>query len=256
MERGSVLIKAEYQIINAIKKRLCKGNVDNISRTEFYYHFYKQHPEIRWALLASAVSRNAGWNMTDLESNWFKRMVSKDYRNIVFMTYERANWLIFEDAYPQLLIYEASKRLGVPLFHLLTNFHVSNFMVEEWSRFWEVPEIERLCIALIINEQHVIQKPVIDHPFYKQKVFHSFPFFLEDFFHYSAVIFPTMKGKLYGCTVSKFTDVSERIELGKRLMWLLFSFSEKEEMHQFLSCLLYTSPSPRDRTRSRMPSSA
>ena len=28
------------------------------------------------------------------------------------------------------------------------------------------------------------------------------------------------------------------------------------ELHQYSSCLLYTSPSPRDRTRSRMPSSA
>ena len=30
----------------------------------------------------------------------------------------------------------------------------------------------------------------------------------------------------------------------------------KEECSNFSSCLLYTSPSPRDRTRSRMPSSA
>ena len=29
-----------------------------------------------------------------------------------------------------------------------------------------------------------------------------------------------------------------------------------ETVDQFMSCLLYTSPSPRDRTRSRMPSSA
>ena len=28
------------------------------------------------------------------------------------------------------------------------------------------------------------------------------------------------------------------------------------DLNQFLNCLLYTSPSPRDRTRSRMPSSA
>ena len=28
------------------------------------------------------------------------------------------------------------------------------------------------------------------------------------------------------------------------------------QLHQYLCCLLYTSPSPRDRTRSRMPSSA
>ena len=31
---------------------------------------------------------------------------------------------------------------------------------------------------------------------------------------------------------------------------------EGEEVEVFLTCLLYTSPSPRDRTRSRMPSSA
>ena len=31
---------------------------------------------------------------------------------------------------------------------------------------------------------------------------------------------------------------------------------EKDEYGQFYPCLLYTSPSPRDRTRSRMPSSA
>ena len=32
--------------------------------------------------------------------------------------------------------------------------------------------------------------------------------------------------------------------------------SNKEEFLLFRTCLLYTSPSPRDRTRSRMPSSA
>ena len=31
---------------------------------------------------------------------------------------------------------------------------------------------------------------------------------------------------------------------------------KKEEMKEELDCLLYTSPSPRDRTRARMPSSA
>ena len=34
------------------------------------------------------------------------------------------------------------------------------------------------------------------------------------------------------------------------------SFSEEYKEHNLKSCLLYTSPSPRDRTRSRMPSSA
>ena len=32
--------------------------------------------------------------------------------------------------------------------------------------------------------------------------------------------------------------------------------SQLKRLDQFISCLLYTSPSPRDRTRYRMPSSA
>ena len=34
------------------------------------------------------------------------------------------------------------------------------------------------------------------------------------------------------------------------------SFLADESFHKWMACLLYTSPSPRDRTRSRMPSSA
>ena len=33
-------------------------------------------------------------------------------------------------------------------------------------------------------------------------------------------------------------------------------FRTREEAIEYLNCLLYTSPSPRDRTRARMPSSA
>ena len=35
-----------------------------------------------------------------------------------------------------------------------------------------------------------------------------------------------------------------------------FHIGPAEALHSYLNCLLYTSPSPRDRTRSRMPSSA
>ena len=39
------------------------------------------------------------------------------------------------------------------------------------------------------------------------------------------------------------------------LSWIL-SFSFKEKLHRVMNCLLYTSPSPRDLSTSRMPSSA
>ena len=35
-----------------------------------------------------------------------------------------------------------------------------------------------------------------------------------------------------------------------------YSCDNTEIIEQYMTCLLYTSPSPRDRTRSRMPSSA
>ena len=41
-----------------------------------------------------------------------------------------------------------------------------------------------------------------------------------------------------------------------QLLFLNFWLSYKLKFRKFMICLLYTSPSPRDRTRSRMPSSA
>ncbi len=154
------------------------NNVDNISRTKAYLDFYIKHPEINWAFLASMVSRNGGWNMCDLEGKWFPKIIPQKVRNVLFMTYERANWLIFQDAFPQMLLYHYSTKIGRPLFHLLSFFHVSSFMEEEWYLFWNERNEKRLTTSLIINEQNVIQKPVIDHPVYRDKVFRSFYFII------------------------------------------------------------------------------
>ena len=40
------------------------------------------------------------------------------------------------------------------------------------------------------------------------------------------------------------------------LVSILYAFYTADSKNQLCNCLLYTSPSPRDRTRSRMPSSA
>ena len=50
-------------------------------------------------------------------------------------------------------------------------------------------------------------------------------------------------------SVRKFLDNGDKVKMTIR-------FRGREMAHQDLGCLLYTSPSPRDRTRSRMPSSA
>ncbi|OLO42524.1 hypothetical protein BTR23_00460 [Alkalihalophilus pseudofirmus] len=227
------MLHDEIRIVQRIRKKTLRENRDNISRTKAYLNYYKKNEEVWWALLASMVSRNAGWNMTDLKSNWYKNMMTQTYSYTLFLTFERANWLIFSDAFPQLLIYETSKKENVSLFHLLNYFGVSQFMVNEWHFFWEFRNLERLCTALIINEQHYIQKPVIEHPFFSKHVFRSLPYFIVEHLHFNTVIYPTYEGQLFGFSVQQFKKVDQRIELGKKLAWLLFKSEESSQIHPF-----------------------
>jgi hypothetical protein len=208
--------------IQLIKNETTRLNQDNISRTVSYQNFYFLHPDIEWSFLASMVSRNAGWNMCDLQSEPFQKALQKHVRREIFLTYEKANWLIFQDAYPQLLIYHLSSILGQPLFHLLPALRVSAFMKKEWERYWKTKDRKRLVYALIINEQHVIEQPVIKHPYYQRGVFHRLFFLLQDRLHFSSVLFPTLTGRLYGANVSHFSNVNQRIKLGKCLYHILF----------------------------------
>ncbi|GLB57953.1 DUF2515 domain-containing protein [Cytobacillus sp. NCCP-133] len=230
----------EQLFIKHIKKMTAKKNMDNISRTDAYFHFYIKHPEIRWTFLASMVSRNAGWNMCDLEGNCFQKLIGKNLRDMLFFTYERANWLIFQDAYPQLLLYHYSTKMNKPMFHLLKKFNVSSFMEQEWLHFWRAGNEKRLMISLIINEQNVIQQPVMEHPVYKNKVFHTMIFAFQDYFHFSSVIFPTCNGELYGTSVNGFRSVSKRIDLGKRLAEILFDQRFYNAIFKFASNTAHT----------------
>ncbi|MFD1738508.1 DUF2515 domain-containing protein [Bacillus salitolerans] len=227
------IFNEEVKIINCIKEKTREGNIDNITRTKAYEDFYKQYKEIKWSFLASMVSRNAGWSMGDLQGSWLPRVLSQELRRRLFLTYERANWLIFSDAFPQLCLYAASKKLNRPLFHLLPIFHVSPFMVKEWMKFWESHDQTRLLYSLIINEQNVIQKPVIEHPVYRRRVFHTWLFFLQDRLHFSFVLFPTLSGELYGLSVHEFWKLDSRIRLGKRLANLLFDPSLYSQFAEF-----------------------
>jgi hypothetical protein len=207
-----------YYIINKTRKY----NIDNISRTKAYQHFFMKYPEIKWAIVASIVSRNAGWNMTDLYLPPYKKLLSDIERRQLFMLYERANWLIFSDAYPQLLLYELFLNNGVLLLDLLDKFHVSTFMKKEWEIFSKTKDKERLLIALIINEQNVIQRPVISQPFFKKNVFFSFSYFIQNSLMLNAVLLPTSTGRLYGSFVHGFTNITNRITLGKNLAKQIF----------------------------------
>jgi len=230
-----------YQyIVDSIKRKTKKRNIDNISRTQSYASFYEKHPEIKWSFLASMVSRNAGWSMTDLAGIWYQKALASDIRESLFLTYEKANWLIFSDAYPQLLIYELSKKYRKPLFFLLKHFNVSKFMIEEWNRYFVEKNHEHLLMALIINEQNVIQKPVLEQKEFVKNIFHTFPYRFQDFFHFSTVLFPTLDGNLYGCSVVKFRDLKKRIYLGKCLASILFHPLYYERFFQFSKLVTHT----------------
>ncbi len=86
------------KLLSRIERQTKSKNADNISRTNAYKAFYDRHPEIKWSLLASFVSRNAGWSMTDLKGSLFQLGLRERQQKWFFLAYERANWLIFSDA--------------------------------------------------------------------------------------------------------------------------------------------------------------
>ncbi len=87
-----------------------------MTRTRAYYQFYKRYPEIHWALLGHMVSRNGGWNMTDLKGDLYTKLLSEKDQFTFFSFLERGNWLIFQDVYPQFLLYEQSVKKSKNLF--------------------------------------------------------------------------------------------------------------------------------------------
>ncbi|MCU9593661.1 DUF2515 domain-containing protein [Caldibacillus thermolactis] len=233
-------IENEHDIIQIVKRKTNLGNIDNISRTKHYEIFYFDYKEIKWSLLASLVSRNAGWNMCDLEGDRLVKLMSVEYRRTLFSMYERANWLIFNDAYPQLLIYHYSTKYNKPLFHLLRYFRISEFMIDEWQTFWKDRDETRLLYALIINEQNLIQKPIIANTVYHKRIFNSLPYRLQEKLHFNVILFPTLSGKIYGASMKKFQNVHVRIEFGKQLSWILFDSGYLQEFIHFIKKTVHT----------------
>ncbi|WP_449540214.1 DUF2515 domain-containing protein [Ferdinandcohnia sp. Marseille-Q9671] len=214
----------ERHLIWKINEMTTRLNRNNVTRTKAYLDYYKAHPEIHWAFLGHMVSRNGGWNMTDLKGGQLSRLLTKQEAESYFSFLERGNWLIFQDAFPQFLLYEASKLYQQNLFYLLPFFHVSIFMETMWNYFWQKQDTYLLTIAQIINEQSCLEERVISNPTYKKEIFDTLQFKLQDFLDLSHILFPYKQGSVHlmGQTLHQFTSVSERINLGKRLYSLLF----------------------------------
>jgi hypothetical protein len=226
---GKKLTNEESDLLERIKSDTREHNLNNVTRTKAYFGFYQKHPEIHWAFLGHMVSRNGGWNMTDLKGDLLTRLLTKKERNAYFTFLERGNWLIFQDAYPQFLLYSESLKRGKPLFYLLPYLNISSFMETIWNYFWMKPDTYILTIALIINEQNYLEKRVIQNPNYQKDVLNTLEFKLQDLFSFNHILFPYRKKSLAGQTLHQFQSLHERILLGKRLYAVLF-----QKLNQFV----------------------
>lgn len=233
------LSPAEKELVRQIKEQTERFNKNNVMRTKAYLELYKRQPEIHWAFLGHMVSRNGGWNMTDLKGEILPRLLTKEEIFSFFHFLERGNWLIFQDAYPQFLLYEESKKRGVGLFYLLPYLNVSFFMEVLWKHFWEERDPYTLAIAQIVNEQSYLEKRVIQNPIYKKKVFSTIEFQLQQLLSMNHILLPYEregKVKLIGYTLKHFERLHERILLGKKLYTLLFNQIGQLELARKWAC--------------------
>lgn len=242
----------EQRLFEQIRRQTAEYNLNNVTRTKAYLAIYEKHPELHWAFLAHMVSRNGGWNMTDLRGNVLSRLMDEEQLEAMFLLLERANALIFQDAYPQLLLYEESRKRGKPLFSLLSRFHVSRFMLPLWQSFWNKGHSPLLTIGLIVNEQQYIQKRVADDRYFREQALQPLTALLQAALQVNQIVFPwfptdsrrpllrlrkpeegtgvdqspspaSSPPMLYGRILEDFSDLQERIEFGKQLYALLFA---------------------------------
>ncbi len=221
--------EADRALAEEIALATGRAGSSNITRTEAYLACYQAYPELHWAFLAHMVSRNAGWNMTDLRGR-LADLLDESEKKSHYRFLERSNALIFQDAYPQLLLYIKSRELGSSRFHLLPYFHVSGFMRPFWERFWIDRGSALLTVGLIINEQNYIEKRVIRHPYYQKHITDKLPFHLNSLAGLNQVVFPLLEAgsdgpdgvrRLAGRVVSDFGSLQDRIALGKSLYAML-----------------------------------
>jgi hypothetical protein len=138
-------------------------NQDNQKRTAFYRKFWLKFPEIPWALMADLVSRNAGYQMSDLlryqslvRAGLFPAPILSPLLGAgslsalklleqLFRFLEAGNFLIFHDAAPQLVAYSVAKRLfqctgdkdSALVFDELLKLGTDKLIVNEWHRFFQ-----------------------------------------------------------------------------------------------------------------------
>jgi hypothetical protein len=163
-------------------------NDTNPQRTDYYDRYWTANPEIPWSLLANLVSRNAGYQMSDLARFSAKLAVAGSLTVILpipgtillglaqikalWAFLELGNFLIFRDVCPALEGWVHAKRRPEHtdrIFDMLLEpeFDLDPFAVEQWKSFARLgdgrtqADIQKHCFALIANEQNQIEDRLV-----------------------------------------------------------------------------------------------
>ena len=102
-----------------------------MTRTRAYYQFYKRYPEIHWALLGHMVSRNGGWNMTDLKGIYIQSCYLRKI-NLLSFLFRTGKLAYLSRCVSTILLYEQSVKIQKS-FYLLPHLNVSTFMETMWN---------------------------------------------------------------------------------------------------------------------------
>jgi hypothetical protein len=184
-------------------------NRDNVSRTESYLELYAHTaanpPDLPWLLMAHLVSRNAGYWMSDLAARMERKPEQAEGLTNLFLLLERANFLIFHDAWYHVLQYLSGREPQAG--------RAPRFIREAWARHRADPSREReLVLDLVINEQNYIEHRVVHAPRFEVGL--ALIGFIEASGREKPISFPLTAAEI---RVGGFAQLDKRILTGQRI---------------------------------------
>lgn len=205
--------------LEASLRELDARNRDNVTRTESYLELYaytrENPPDLPWLLMAHLVSRNGGYMMSDVAESIARGGGAFTHEALVslFAMLERANFLIFYDAWHHVLLHLLGRsREASPV-------RVTRFAREAWVRYESAPEArdpagaeKQLVRDLVTNEQNFIERRVVHAPRFAKAL--AIVEFGEWLGREAPIVLPDRSRTIQ---VGRFGSLARRIEVGWRI---------------------------------------
>jgi hypothetical protein len=186
-------------------------NRDNVTRTASYLELYaytREHPpDVPWLLMAHLVSRNGGYMMTDVAQSLARGgPFSRESLEELFLFLERANFLIFYDAWYHVLHHLLGRSRE------LAPRRTPRFVCEAWARHEREYDERQLVCDLVVNEQNLIEHRVVHNPRFARAL--AVVGFVEAVGRERPIVLPGIDEKI---TVGGFGSLERRIATGWRI---------------------------------------